>query len=95
MPTCMYKSPAINIVLVLVLNYKTQDSCNPYCYEKLLMGQLGPRDGVTTAAQRGPNFFFVMGPKISAGAPECKINEPLSMSGFDQVTWNSLTDYDQ
>ena len=29
MQTCMYKSPAVNIVLVLVLNYKKQDSCTP------------------------------------------------------------------
>ena len=29
MQTCMYKSPAVNIVLVLVLNYKKQDSCKP------------------------------------------------------------------
>ena len=56
MQTCMYKSPAVNIVLVLVLNYKKQDSCKPLIsYVKLLMGQLGPLSVGTAAAQRGPN----------------------------------------
>ena len=43
MYTCMYKSPAVNTVLVLVLNYKFQ--AFNLSYVKLLIGQLGPRGG--------------------------------------------------
>ena len=58
-------------MLVLVLNYKMQDSCKPLIsYVKLLMGQLGPRDVVTTAAQTRAQFdFSAMGPKICGGTP--------------------------
>ena len=46
-------------MLVLVLNYKMHDSCKPLIsYVKLLMGQLGPRDVVTTAAQTRAQFGF-------------------------------------